>query len=328
MNRARVSCRITAGAVLFASVALAPALPAAAVAPTTVHVASTKPWTATKVVLHTGDKVTIGAGGTMRLGVGKISSLTPAGIPWGPRCDAVMKHARDTWPAPGLACWSLIGRIGAKGKPFQVGTERTFTAETPGTLEMGPNDDYLGDNSGEWNAVVQVEPAGSVAADTAKSSSSSNTFLLIGALLAGGVLVVLLLLLLRRRSKKGPRVKKAKAPVLVLPEEALIGPTGAPLNPEDPNVYIFEVGFPDRSTLRVGYNFLPTMTQVRWRVTHDDATAGGTFDAEGGGSTQHFVDLPLHPALPDEMHTADVQFEWMIGSVPFAYSVRRTLNNA
>jgi len=59
-----------------------------------------------------------------------------------------------------LACWSLIGKIGQNGTPFQVGTSLTnFTAHVSGELFLGVNDNILRDNTGSWIARIVVSPA-------------------------------------------------------------------------------------------------------------------------------------------------------------------------
>jgi hypothetical protein len=117
----------------------------------------------------------------------------------------------------------------------------------------------------------------------------------------------------------------ASAATIVLPKtEAPTGPTtptGAPLDPTDINVNIFAVGFPNRETLRVGYNFFPEGTVVYFRVVDLDVDVRGQFTTEGGGSTRHFTEVPLSSPLGEDRDGAEVGFNWTIGSVPFAYKV-------
>ena len=61
--------------------------------------------------------------------------------------------------APGLPCWSLIAKIGQSGSIFEVGLSKTFQASASGQLYLGVNDDYFGDNSGSWTAVITTGSA-------------------------------------------------------------------------------------------------------------------------------------------------------------------------
>jgi hypothetical protein len=135
-----------------------------------------------------------------------------------------------------------------------------------------------------------------------------------------GLVVALLLFFLRRR-KRDAEDKLESAPILLPPAEAPTTPTGAPLDPTDIDVNIFEVGFPNRSTLRVGYNFFPEGTVVYFRVVDVEVDVRGQFITEGGGSTRHFVEVSLSSALGEDRDGAEVHFDWTIGSVPFAYKV-------
>jgi LPXTG-motif cell wall-anchored protein len=147
---------------------------------------------------------------------------------------------------------------------------------------------------------------------------------ILAAIVIVGLMLVLALLLLRRRKKKASDAPATTAPAatIVLPvSEAPRTPTGAPLDPTDINVNIFAVGFPNRETLRVGYNFFPAGTVVYFRVVDLDVDVRGQFTTEGGGSTRHFVEVPLSSALGEDRDGAEVDFNWTIGSVPFAYKV-------
>ena len=58
--------------------------------------------------------------------------------------------------APGLTPWSLVGKIGDNGKPFQVGSKNAITPQSAGELYLSVNDNNFGDNSGSWNVTVQL----------------------------------------------------------------------------------------------------------------------------------------------------------------------------
>lgn len=56
--------------------------------------------------------------------------------------------------APGLVPWSLVGKIGDSGQPFEIGSSNAITAQDSGKLYLSVNDNNFGDNSGSWNVTV------------------------------------------------------------------------------------------------------------------------------------------------------------------------------
>jgi hypothetical protein len=56
--------------------------------------------------------------------------------------------------APGLNCWSLVGRIGTTGVIFFVGTSLKMRAPYSGELYLAFNDDYYPNNSGDFVATI------------------------------------------------------------------------------------------------------------------------------------------------------------------------------
>ena len=119
-------------------------------------VVTTLPYTPSATTVVVGEQVTVVASGTVNfetpsewceLGPGACHT-DPNGLPWS-YCE---HDPSPAFTAPGLNCWSMIGRIGVNGKPFQLGSSMTFTAARTGLLYVGVNDnDYL-DNSGTWTA--------------------------------------------------------------------------------------------------------------------------------------------------------------------------------
>src|SRR5262249_2965408 len=205
------------------------ATPAGATAPA-VAVPSTRSWTETGITVRRGDVVAISARGQMHLGTGAIAAMTPAGIPWGAACDRVL-GAQSGWIAPGLDCWSLIGRIGT-GKPFAVGFGRTFTAPDTGALVLGVNDDYFGDNAGSWSTTIVLRASNAPSTPpppAAGSSGHATRLLLLLVALAVAALIAGCWWRLRRRRR---------APVTR--EPMIVNPTAAP-PPDDVDVNIFEV---------------------------------------------------------------------------------------
>jgi flagellar basal body-associated protein FliL len=338
----RVGALLLAGAglIAFASPAAATARAAAATPAVPVTVSVTERFTDTGLKVQRGATITIHAGGEVQYRSRHIRKASPDGIPWGKACRDIASQASSApFPAPGLACWSLIGKIGADGKPFAVGRSVTFPAATSGKLFLGINDNYLPDNAGSWG--VAVSGAGALPSES--SSGSSNVVPLV-AMVVGLALVAFLIwwVVSRRRKPAGPAKARKPAPKpkpkpAPEPEPALAAaaavaatrtspearPAGAPLDPESTDVNIFRVEFVDRSTLEVGYSFFPEGTTVTWRVVQNGTPyASGEFVTEGGGSTQHRETIPLGATLAPDA-SSDVYFSWRIGDVPFGYNVRR-----
>jgi hypothetical protein len=112
-----------------------------------IPVSATERWTDTGLTVRAGDSITIEADGTIQMSGDRGDTAEPAG---GRRTapGALVRNA----PA-GI----LIARIG-NGAPVAVGARRTMQAPASGRLYLGVNDDYLGDNGGQFNAVVTIEP--------------------------------------------------------------------------------------------------------------------------------------------------------------------------
>jgi len=349
----RLPTMLMVASILALSVAAAaPASAAPTVSQLTLH--SRQQYTSSGMTLRVGDSVTIRASGTIRFGGGKIQSVAPPGIPAGPQCDAIRQSEprRNHFPALGESCWSLIGRIGT-GKPFEVGSEKSFRAPHAGLLWLGLNDNFVDDNTGSWQATISVTAApttattaGTPTTPTAKKSSNTVVFVLIG---VGALALLLILAWARRRTKR--RGKAETDPVVAASDEPAFAEAGAPLLAESASglaaasavavasappetdsidVNIFEVEFSNGLTLRVGYNHFPEGTELKWRVSQNRLpAAAGSFIAQGGGSTNHVQTIPLGVKLEGrETHPdgADVQFDWSVNGVPFRYSVRRDTN--
>jgi hypothetical protein len=325
----------------------------ASVVTSTVHVTvpARRALTDTGIALRAGASVVLSASGSVHFGGGQITRLGPAGIAWGPSCTAIAHgQARNSpWPAPGLRCWSLIGKVGAGG-PFEVGTGTSFRVRTAGELSLGVNDNFLPDNFGTFAVTVTVSsvvaPAVPAAPPShkAKATTSSTGLIVVAVVVAAVLLLALWLVAARRRRRPEPE----DSPEVASPESVVVDTPAADAWPPAPvpepepevvfappeadsiDVNIFEVEFSNGLTLRIGYNHFPEGTPLRWRVTQNRTLAAtGDFVAKGGGSTNHVETIPLgvklqgRDLLPDG---ADVDFEWSINGVPFRYSVRRDPN--
>jgi hypothetical protein len=129
------------------------AMPASAqtLQPLTIQIPATQQFTDTGIDLRVGTRVNVSVTGTVFMS----SPMPPSGDPTSDYC----RMNPSGFPAPNLVCWSVIGRIG-KGPVFEIGTGTTFTVESAGRLFLGFNDDFLGDNSGDFSAVVTITPRG------------------------------------------------------------------------------------------------------------------------------------------------------------------------
>ena len=128
-----------------------PALEASATTlPTTVTVPSTSPWQDSGVSLTAGTVVTMTASGTIG---GVPDSGSPAGSPWPACVPPTEMFSYGPLVQNGLPCWSLIGKFGTTGQPFEVGTDSTITSPG-GELYLSVNDNYFADNSGSWSAHI------------------------------------------------------------------------------------------------------------------------------------------------------------------------------
>jgi hypothetical protein len=293
-----------------------------------------------------GDKITISASGKIQFQGGNTKTtrkIGPEGIPTGPQCQRIARQvSRAAFPVPRLPCYSLIGKIGANGKPFEVGAKIKKTVTTTGALFLGINDNYVGDNAGTWFATVSgASGKGNIVATPASSGSGSKSSIMPIILMVVGVLVAALLVwwaIARRRkpAAKPGAVAAKKAAAKPKPQsEPILGAAAlrrtaeeraatAPIDPESSDVNIFKVELLDQTSFQVGYNFFPEGTMVQWRVADNGtAIATGDFVTSGGGSVQHYETVALEATIADP-HEIDVSFSWTIRDVPFNYSVRRS----
>jgi hypothetical protein len=139
--------------------------------PTAIFMPGNQPWTDTGLDLAVGSSVSITASGTIKIAP-EDPGKTPAGDsscigPTGRKIDPTS----ETWLTPGLTCWSLVGRIGEDGVPFEIGTSLSFPVETAGRLYLGVNDEIgrFGNNSGSWMVDITV---GDAAAETALAANA------------------------------------------------------------------------------------------------------------------------------------------------------------
>ena len=111
-----------------------------------IAVAADRQWTDTGINVRLGETVTISADGRIRMARGSEAGFITAAGANDRVNDATMRNA----PIGGL-----VARIGT-GQPVFVGESRTFRAPSSGRLYLGVNDSYFEDNSGQFNATVNV----------------------------------------------------------------------------------------------------------------------------------------------------------------------------
>lgn len=126
-------------------------------AATTVSVPSRQAWTPTGVVLRTGERFVVAGSGYISWRPRR-KGVSPQGLPFENSVCASAQYSGRLFTAPGLTCWSLIGRIGNTNVPFFVGRKFRLISPTSGQLYLGFNDDAYGDNSGRFVARVTVFP--------------------------------------------------------------------------------------------------------------------------------------------------------------------------
>jgi Ca2+-binding EF-hand superfamily protein len=113
----------------------------------TIRVDGRNAWTNTGIYLEAGDVVTIAAQGAIQMSDNAQDRATPAGSVTG-------RNATNS-PLPNQKAGGLLART-SNGDAGFVGDGGTFTADHSGELQLGVNDDYFQDNSGEYRVVVTV----------------------------------------------------------------------------------------------------------------------------------------------------------------------------
>lgn len=105
-------------------------------------------WTATGVYLSVDDTLAITATGLIRICCGTSPLIiTP---------DGYTPPNVNSYPAPDLNAYSLIGKIGQDGAPFFVGSNYSGVINTEGELYLIVNDDVHSDNTGYFTVITSV----------------------------------------------------------------------------------------------------------------------------------------------------------------------------
>ena len=110
-------------------------------------------WYDTGISLSASQVVTIRASGSVSISVDNRPDRykTPEGDP---NDTTSNPNYHLPFVAPGLVPWSLVGKIGDNGVPFQVGRRKTIQAQSSGKLYLSINDNNFDDNSGNWDVTV------------------------------------------------------------------------------------------------------------------------------------------------------------------------------
>ena len=123
--------------------------PAVGTSGATVRVEGRNAWTDTGINIRPGNTVFFNSEGTVRL---SSSPNDIAGV------GGALSGRRDIdAPLGNQTAGALIARIG-NGAPFLVGNRRSVRAPIGGRLYLGVNDGDLGDNSGDFQVIVEIQP--------------------------------------------------------------------------------------------------------------------------------------------------------------------------
>ena len=114
-----------------------------------IRVEGTQPWTDTGMTVRAGDTITFDSQGTVRISNNR-NDIAGAGGTLSGRREA-------NAPLPNQTAGALIARIG-NSPPLFIGNRRSVRAPFGGRLYLGVNDDYLDDNSGDFQVTVSVDP--------------------------------------------------------------------------------------------------------------------------------------------------------------------------
>lgn len=113
-----------------------------------IRVGGTQPWTDTGIAVRAGDTITFDAQGTVRISNNRNDIAGVGGTLSGRR--------EANAPLPNQVAGALIARIGNSPALF-IGNRRSVRAPFNGRLYLGVNDDYLDDNSGDFQVTVAVQ---------------------------------------------------------------------------------------------------------------------------------------------------------------------------
>ena len=111
-----------------------------------ISVSAKQPWTATGMTVRKGETLNFNATGEIQLSTDANDVASAYGAKSGRKATSS--------PLPQVLAGALIGRIGANGQPFPIGTGVPVTMPTAGQLFLGINDDGFDDNQGEFRVDI------------------------------------------------------------------------------------------------------------------------------------------------------------------------------
>jgi hypothetical protein len=111
-----------------------------------ITVSAKQPWTATGLTVRQGEVLSINATGEVQLSTDSNDVATPFGSKSGRKATNA--------PLPNAAAGALIGRIGANGPAFGIGSGVNVPMPAAGQLFLGVNDDGFEDNQGEFRVDI------------------------------------------------------------------------------------------------------------------------------------------------------------------------------
>ncbi len=112
-----------------------------------ITVSAKQAWTATAMTVRRGEVLSINANGEVQLSTDSNDIATPFGSKSGRKATNA--------PLPNVPAGALIGRIGANGQPFGIGSGVQVPMPAAGQLFLGINDDGFEDNQGEYRVDIQ-----------------------------------------------------------------------------------------------------------------------------------------------------------------------------
>jgi hypothetical protein len=123
-----------------------------------VTVAANADWVDTGLTVRQGSVVTFSASGEITMSGDQNDKAIPTGSTTG--------RMAPNAPVPASSVGTLIARVGRnRGRdasaPMAIGNQMTVTMPAAGRLFLRVNDDQLGDNSGQFEVRIKVNPAGS-----------------------------------------------------------------------------------------------------------------------------------------------------------------------
>jgi len=138
----------------------------------TVSVSATQGFTDTGITISQGEVLSLAATGRVAYSSGH--SVGPQGVGFKkPECSQA--QSGSTFAGPGLPCWSLIGRIGARGQVFYVGPSLHIVSPAAGELFLGYNDNAYGGNSGAFSASISQAAANASFEQPVLAAGTSST---------------------------------------------------------------------------------------------------------------------------------------------------------